>query len=54
MPRFEFHSLQELREFIAFLNQDKDALIKTEAAQLNQSTVGLNKAIDKTKEADKK
>lgn len=47
---FKFHSLTELREFIAFINADKDDVIQKESEKLKDSSKSLKLAVEKEKE----
>ncbi len=43
--KFEFNSLQELAQFIDFVNRDKDSLIKEASRELKNETNKLSNAI---------
>ncbi len=47
---FTFHSLDEIREFIKFINADKDEVIRGETAQLNLEMDKLKTAVQNVKE----
>lgn len=43
--KFEFNSLQELKDFISFVNQDKDSVIKEASKELIDSNKKLKEAV---------
>ena len=45
--KFEFHSLDELKQFINFINKDKDEIIKEDTDLLNKAADDLKKAVEK-------
>jgi len=52
--RFEFSSLNELKEFIDFINLPKDQIISQEAKTLNKASGELKKAVDNSFVQEKK
>ncbi len=45
---FTFHSLDEIREFMKFINADKDEVIAAVTAQLNLERDKLKTAVEET------
>lgn len=45
--KFEFHSLDELKQFIEFINADKDSIIEKEAETINKTADELRDATHK-------
>ncbi len=45
--KFEFHSLDELKQFIKFINTDKDEVIEATSKELNKTAEELNQSVQK-------